>query len=118
LREDQAGKGRFDIALEASGTATALRAALPVVRPKGVVVLIGNTGEAALPMMTVVSKELELRGTFRFGAEFATAARFIADGLIDVRPLLTDVLPLRDATRAFELAADKSRAIKVQLSFD
>lgn len=86
-------------------------------RPRGVVVQIGNTAEATLPMMTLVAKEIDLRGSFRFHGEFATAARFIAERLVDVRPLLSEVVPLAEATRAFELAADKSRSIKVQLGF-
>ena len=32
-------------------------------------------------------------------------------------PLLTDVLPVDDAVKAFELALDRGRAMKVQLAF-
>ena len=32
-------------------------------------------------------------------------------------PLLTEVIPFQDAERAFTLAADRSRAMKVQLAF-
>jgi L-idonate 5-dehydrogenase len=38
-------------------------------------------------------------------------------GLIDVKPLVTATLPFAQATEAFELAADKSRSVKVQLAF-
>ena len=37
-------------------------------------------------------------------------------GRFDVSPLLTEVVPLGEAVRAFELATDRSRAMKVQLS--
>ena len=110
-------KGVFDVAFEASGSAAALVAALPVVRPRGVIVQLGNTAEAHLPILAIVAKEIELRGSFRFHEEFATAARFIAERLVDVRPLLTEIVPLAEATRAFELAVDKSRSMKVQLAF-
>jgi len=36
---------------------------------------------------------------------------------IDVRPLLTDVLPLAQAESAFKLATDRTRAMKVQIDF-
>jgi L-idonate 5-dehydrogenase len=42
---------------------------------------------------------------------------FIAQRHIDVRPLLTEVVPFTEADRAFALAADRNRAMKVQLSF-
>jgi L-idonate 5-dehydrogenase len=64
----------------------------------------------------VVSKEINLRGTFRFHEEFAWAVEILAARSIDVRPLLTEVVPLADAARAFELAADRSRAMKVQVA--
>lgn len=68
-------------------------------------------------MQLAVAKELTLRGAFRFHEEFATAARVISDGRIDLAPLLTDVLEADDAVAAFDLAADKARAMKVQIRF-
>ena len=44
-----ADKGSFDVLLEASGNEAALRGALNVVRPKGVMVQIGLGGEITLP---------------------------------------------------------------------
>jgi hypothetical protein len=60
---------------------------------------------------------IELRGTFRFHAEFALAVALIGGGLADVMSLLTETVPLADACAAFELAADPSHATKVQLAF-
>jgi len=113
-----ADKGHFDVMFEASGNAAALAGALGVVRPTGIVVQIGIAGgEMTLPMNLVVAKEIELRGTFRFHEEFALAVALIGSGLVDVMPLLTESVPLSDARAAFELAADRSRAMKVQLAF-
>jgi len=64
-----------------------------------------------------VAKELQLRGTFRFDREFEWAVGFIAAGVIDVGALLTEQVPVREAVRAFELAGDRTRAMKVQLVF-
>ena len=111
-------KGYFDVMFEASGNAAALAGGLAVVRPMGVVVQIGIAGaEMSLPMNVVVAKEIELRGTFRFHAEFALAVALIGGGLVDVMPLLTETVPLAKANEAFALAADRSRAMKVQLAF-
>jgi L-idonate 5-dehydrogenase len=113
-----ADKGYFDVMFEASGTGQALASGLSVVRPTGIVVQIGNAGgEVAFPINMVVAKEVELRGTFRFHEEFALAVEVIGNRLVDVMPLLTATVPLADAREAFELAADRSRAMKVQLAF-
>jgi L-idonate 5-dehydrogenase len=110
-------KGAFDVMFEASGSEAALRGGLDVVRPGGVIVQIGRGGEMKLPMEALVAKELELRGTFRFHAEFALAVVLICKGLVDVKPLISATLPFTQATEAFELAMDRSRSMKVQLSF-
>ncbi len=110
-------KGAFDVMFEASGNEAALRGGLDVVRPGGVIVQIGRGGEMKLPIEALVAKELELRGTFRFHAEFALAVVLICKGLVDVKPLISATLPFTQATEAFELATDRSRSMKVQLSF-
>jgi L-idonate 5-dehydrogenase len=114
----EAEKGCFDVAFEASGSQAALAGAFKAVRPGGTIVQLGIAHEEmTLPMNLVVAKEIRIHGTFRFHEEFAWAVRFLASGAIDVAPLLTEVVPLADAVRAFELAADRSRAMKVQLAF-
>lgn len=112
-----ADKGGFDAMFEASGSDKALRAGLDVVRPRGVIVSVGLGGEVALPMNQVVAKELELRGTFRFHAEFGVAVRFLNEGLVDGSPVISHSLGLDQAVDAFRLAADKSQAMKVQIAF-
>lgn len=110
-------KGTFDVAFEASGSARAFVSALVATKPRGVIVQIGVGGEMTIPMNSVVAKEIDVRGTFRFHEEFATAVDYIARRLIDVRPLLSATMPLADAVAAFELAGDRRKAMKVQLSF-
>lgn len=110
-------KGTFDVMFEASGNEAALRGGFEAVRPGGVIVQLGLGGEMKLPMNTVVAKELELRGTFRFHEEFALAVELIGKGLVDVKPLISATMPFTQATEAFELAMDRSQSMKVQLSF-
>lgn len=117
LDEFKREKGSFDVLFEASGNARALLGALETVRPRGVVVAVGLGGDVELPMNTIVGREIELRGTFRFHEEFANAVDFIGKGLIDVTPVLSATVPVERAVEAFELAADRSQSMKVQLSF-
>ena len=110
-------KGWFDAVFEASGSVAALTQAIAVARPGATIVQVGIGRDAPLPLNTVVAKEITLRGSFRFGPEFAMAAAAIGSGRIDPAPLLTEVLPMTSAVQAFELAADRARAMKVQLAF-
>lgn len=110
-------KGSFDVLFEASGNEKALRGALDAVRPQGRVLQLGLGGDLSLPMNVIVTKELELIGTFRFDAEFGHALDYMAKGLIDISPLITATLPFAQARDAFDLANDRSRSMKVQLSF-
>lgn len=110
-------KGWFDVVLEASGATAALAGAMVVARPGAVIVQLGIGPENPLPLNMLTAKELTLRGSFRFHEEFAMAVEAIGSGRIDVAPLLTEVVPMAQAKAAFELAGDRSRAMKVQLSF-
>lgn len=112
-----AGKGYFNVMFEASGNERALLAGLDVMAPCGVIVAIGLGGHMSIPMNTLVAKEIELRGTFRFHSEFAVALSFLNQRLIDGRPVISDILSFDKASEAFALAADKGRAMKVQLDF-
>ena len=61
-----------------------------------------------LPINTIVTKQLQLRGTFRFDPEFELARRLMGEGLIDVKPLITASLPFDSALDAFQPASDRS----------
>ena len=87
-----ADKGYFDVMFEASGNERALLGGLNVVAPRGVIVAIGLGGNISLPMNTLVAKEIDLRGTFRFHSEFSVAVRFLNQKLIDGRPVISDIL--------------------------
>ncbi|MDQ0475181.1 threonine dehydrogenase-like Zn-dependent dehydrogenase [Labrys wisconsinensis] len=117
LAADAEAAGPFDVLFEASGNAAALRGALDLIRPRGIVVQLGLGGDVALPMNLLVTRELDIRGTFRFDGEFDLAVELMNRGRIEVRPLVTATLPFEQARNAFELAADRSRAVKVQLRF-
>ena len=110
-------KGQVDVLFECSGAAPALAAGIGTLRPGAVAVQVGMSGDMAVPMQQVTVKELTLRGTFRFHAEFATAVTLMRKRLIEVAPLITQTVPLADAVAAFETANDRSRAMKVQIAF-
>lgn len=117
LKSYQAGKGYFDILYECSGAASALASGIAAMRPRGVVMQLGLGGDMTIPMQALTAKELDLRGSFRFHEEFAMAVKMMQLGQIDVKPLISHSLALEDAVAAFELASDRTKAMKAQISF-
>ncbi|MBB3285730.1 MULTISPECIES: L-idonate 5-dehydrogenase [unclassified Rhizobium] len=112
-----ADKGTFDVLYECSGAAAALVGGIAALRPRGIIVQLGLGGDMSLPMMAITAKELELRGSFRFHEEFAVGVDLMRKRLIDVRPLITHTVPLAEAISAFEIASDRSKAMKAQIVF-
>ena len=113
----RADKGTFDVLYECSGAQPALVGAIPVLRPGATILQLGLGGDMTLPMMQITAKELVLKGSFRFHAEYATAISLMQKRLIDVKPLISETVGLADARQGFELANDRSRAMKVQIAF-
>ena len=111
------GKGTFDVLYECSGAAPALAAGISAMRPRGIVVQLGMGGDMTIPMQALTAKELDLRGSFRFHEEFATAVQLMQSGAIDVTPLISHTVQLDDAVKGFELAGDRSQAMKTQIAF-
>jgi L-idonate 5-dehydrogenase len=112
-----ANKGYFDVQFEASGNGQAVKAGLEVLKPRSTLVQLGLGGDVAIPQNLVVSKEIDMRGTFRFHEEFQLAVDLINGHKVDLRPLLSRIYPMTEAVEAFEAAGDRSRSMKVQISF-
>jgi L-idonate 5-dehydrogenase len=107
------------VAVEASGVAAGLDTCLRLVRRGGVVVQLGMLppGQSPFAGNLVVSREIELRGAFRFDEEFDDALVLLAaEPRFD--SLVSTVVPLAAAESAFTLAADRSRSCKVLLDFE
>ena len=109
--------GEPDVAFEVSGAAAALASALQTVRRGGVIVQVGTLPPEGMFLMAnqIMARELDVRGSFRFGNVFDHAVGAIASRRVDVRPVLSGTHPLSDAVAAITLARDKTRSMKVQL---
>lgn len=108
-----------DIVVESSGTVPGLAAAVSAAIRGGTVVLLGlqRAGSVEAPMATVITRELNLVGSLRFGNEFDEVIEALADGSLNVAGIVSEVRLAADAVEAFELAADPVRSCKVLLSF-
>ena len=102
IREATGGDGA-DIAMEVVGISPTLQLAVSSVRKGGAVGLVGNLAvEATLPLQAVVTRELSLYGSCACAGEYPEALRCIADGSIQVEPLISAVVPLSDGAGWFE----------------
>ncbi len=117
LKALEADKGQIDVTFECSAAAPALRSAIACTRPRGTVVQLGVAGDLPIPVNMLVGKEIRLLGSHRFHAEYAQAVAMIAARRIDVAPMISASFPLERANEALEMAGDRSRAVKVQLTF-
>ena len=117
LEEYNKNKGTFDVHYECSGVQAALVAGIAALRPRGIALQVGVGGDMTLPMMQVTSKEIDIRGCFRFHEEFAMAVQLMKSRLVDVTALVTHTLPVDMAVRAFEIANDRGQAMKTQIAF-
>jgi threonine dehydrogenase-like Zn-dependent dehydrogenase len=93
-----------DIVVDCTGSATGLPTALDLVRPRGTIVLKTTiAGTQTLALAPVVVDEVTIVGS-RCGP-FDRALDALANGLVDVRPLIADRFPLQDGLQALERAA-------------
>lgn len=107
--------GPFDIAFECTGVAAGVQSAFAYIRPQGHIVQVGIAGDLPVPVGSLVRKEVVYHGTYRFYPEYAQAVELLNRGAIDLTPMITQTFPLADAVAAFELAGDRTQAVKVML---
>lgn len=111
-------RGHFDVALECSGIPAAVSATIEAVRPAGVHAQIGMMGAGPQPiaLATLIAKEIQLRGCFRFNTEIDEAIELLA-----ARPEIADVVVTHvfkgdsadSAVEAFTTAKDSDASGKV-----
>jgi threonine dehydrogenase-like Zn-dependent dehydrogenase len=96
-------RATFDLAVEATGDPDVLARVLPLVRPRGTVVLKTTAARpAALDLAPLVVDELTLVGS-RCG-RFGPALDLLASGRVIVEPMLHDRYPLEQGPAAFARA--------------
>ena len=118
IEKFQVNKGFFDLAIECSGSASGINDAIKSLKPKGTLIQLGLGGDILMPLVSVTTKELNLKGSFRFHSEFELAVKMMKKKLIDVKPLITHSIPFLNAEKGFNIAMnDHENSMKVQLKF-
>ncbi len=117
--EDQAislSHGGFDFVFEASGSAQALAQAIAVAERGATIVQVGTLPTpVTAPLNSIMAKELNFIGSFRFANVFATALALAVSKRINLPALISAVLPLSDMQKAMDLAISKHEVVKIQV---
>jgi L-iditol 2-dehydrogenase len=110
------GRDGADLVIETAGTAEAVELVLGevgFVRPGGRVILTGLPHEPSrVEFFWLVRREIDVRGSMIYQGEFAEALALLAQGTVQVAPLLTHRYPLEAIATALEIHRQPG-AIKV-----
>lgn len=103
-----------DVCIDASGAEPSVQTAINVLRTGGSYVQGGmGKDDCTFPIMQACTKELTIRGSFRYGpGDYPTAIELVSSGKIDVKKLITRKVSFEDAETAFE-DIKNGRGIKV-----
>jgi threonine dehydrogenase-like Zn-dependent dehydrogenase len=91
-----------DVVLECSGSAAATSAALKLLAPGGILLVVGAGPDPGLDSATILLKEITVRGSYIYTDEFDRAIDLLAARQIAVADLTTVISPLTDALTAFD----------------
>jgi L-iditol 2-dehydrogenase len=118
VRDATQGHGA-DVVIESTGMVKGIGDAIAMVRPGGTVVLFGiyTASEGALPFYQLYHKEpTVISARAAMGADFPESIDLVAAGRILLGPLVTQVLPVTELTRALGmLESDADGRMKIIL---
>jgi L-iditol 2-dehydrogenase len=116
IQKQTGGRGT-DVTFEAVGFGETFRQAISITRTGGAIVAVGNLQkETEFNLQELVSRELAFIGSYASAGEFRTCIGLIASGKINVGPLISEVLPLKEGPAAFKrLLEGKENLLKIVL---
>ena len=106
---------KYDVVVEATGTASGFETSMSLTKPRGVLVLKSTVASGKeLNLAPIVIDEITVLGS-RCG-QFNPALRLLASKKVDFSPLISGTYGIDDAIEAFEKNKEKD-TLKVLLKF-
>lgn len=98
------GLGAIDLVVDASGAATCIQTGIYIVKHGGTYVQVGmGSPDVTIPVTTILVKEINFKGSFRYGpGDYPLSIGLVAQGKIDLKPLITHRFAFNDAPIAFD----------------
>ena len=109
------GRG-VDLSIECAGAEGALNDCLSAAARGGTVVVVGLGDEThyRVPMVELATKELDLKGIFRYVYTYPAAINLLASGAVDLKPMITHHFSFEETLKGFEYAEEGTDgAVKV-----
>lgn len=118
VSEEKLPDEAFDIVFECSGVPAAISPLFKAVRKAGTIVQVGMLPDEARPvnLAAMVSKEIDVRGSFRFYNEIDDAVVMLAEHP-EIEKVITHEVPVNEAVKAFEIARNSEESGKVLIAF-
>ncbi|WP_204910269.1 alcohol dehydrogenase catalytic domain-containing protein [Microlunatus spumicola] len=92
---------QVDCFIDACGVPAAIVAGMESVRGAGTVVIVGTGSDTvAMPIPTIMNKELNVTGVFRYTDTWPLGAHLVATGQVELDPLVTGRFGLDDVENA------------------
>jgi len=98
------GKHGVDLVIDASGAEVSIQTAFYAVKVGGRIVQVGmGKPDVTIDLGMLMTKEVTYKGSFRYGpGDYSLAISLVAQGKINLRPLVTHRFPFADAITAFQ----------------
>jgi len=103
-----------DVVFETAGTPRSQRDSFKMARRGGTVVLVGLTGDRELtitPDADVVSKELNVKGSFLSAHAYGDAVKLIGSRRFALDKIVTHRFPLEDVEKAFRIVVNRENGV-------
>lgn len=108
----------YDLVFESTGSKEAFAHALEIVKPLGGIVVIGFVPSSEANFKLITLKALKISGTIGGTGEFPKVLRAIEKDPEYFKKLITHRFHYLDYEKAFEVAIQKEKSLKVQIYFD
>ncbi|XP_059612352.1 sorbitol dehydrogenase-like [Phlebotomus argentipes] len=107
-----------DKAVDCSGAQATARLAMLATRSGGCVVIVGlGQAEVTLPLVNAATREVDIRGVFRYSNDYSAALALVASGKVPgLKKLVTHHFDITETLKAFETSRyGHGNAIKVMI---
>lgn len=106
-----------DVSIDCSGLQATNRFAILSTKAGGCVVIVGcGPPEVTIPLISSLTREIDIRGVFRYCNEYPAALALVANGKIDVKKLITHHFDIKQTKEAFDVVRyNRDGAIKVMI---